>query len=153
MATIKESVEILALRSRVWEIVSDLDNEGEYWWGTREVKNLSKEGNIINREIVQNFRSHRILQKVIIKPPELIEIDYLKGLTEGVKYLRISSLSDEQQRLEAEWVVHFPGIYFLATPILTRHIRNGTRNALQRIKDAAEGRPIQSPESISNNGE
>ncbi len=153
MPRIIESIEIGAPLNKVWEIVSDLDNEGEYWWGTREVKNISKEGDVINREIYQNFRNHAILQKVIVKPPEEIEIQYLNGLTKGVKYLRVTSQSDEKQTVEAEWIVHFTGIYFLATPFITRHVRKGTRDALRRVKDAAEGRPIAQSEGITGNKE
>jgi len=150
---IAESIEIAAPLNKVWEIISDLDNEAEYWWGTREVKNISSEGNVINREIFQNFRNHGIMQKVILKPPKEIEIQYLKGLTEGVKYLRISSQSAETQKLEAEWCIHFTGIYFFTTPLIARHVRKGTKDALQRIKDAAEGRPVQTTQSISSNRE
>jgi hypothetical protein len=145
-----DSIEIKAPLNKVWEIVSDLDNEGEYWWGTREVKNISREGNVINREIYQNFRNHAILQKVIVKPPKEIEIQYLNGLTKGVKYLRITSQSDEKQTLEAEWIVHFTGIYFLATPFITRHVRKGTRDALRRVRNGAEGRPIEKPEGVAS---
>ncbi|HYB02844.1 MAG TPA: SRPBCC family protein [Nitrososphaerales archaeon] len=150
MPRIIESIEIKAPLSKVWEIVSDLDNEREYWWGTREVKNLSKEGNVINREVYQNFRNHAILQKAIVKPQKEIEIQYLKGLTEGVKYLRITSHSDEEQTLEAEWIVHFPGIFFLATPFIARHVWQGTKDALRRVKDAAEGRSIERAECIAS---
>jgi hypothetical protein len=145
-----DSIEIKASLAKVWEIVSDLENEGEYWWGTREVKNISIEGNVINREIYQNFRNHAILQKVIVKPPKEIEIQYLNGLTKGVKYLRITSQSDDQQILEAEWIVHFTGIYFLATPFITKHVRKGTRDALRRVKIAAEGRPLEQPDAITS---
>jgi len=153
MPRIVESIEIAAPQNKVWEIISDLDNEAEYWWGTREVRNISREGDVINREIFQNFRNHGIMQKVILKPPREIEIQYLKGLTEGAKFLRISSHSDGTQKLEAEWLIHFTGIYFFTTPFIASHVRKGTKDALQRIKDAAEGRPVQTAEGISNNRE
>jgi Polyketide cyclase / dehydrase and lipid transport len=148
-----ESIEIAAPLNKVWEIISDLDNEAEYWWGTREVRNISREGNAIDREIFQNFRNHGIMQKVILNPPQEIEIQYLKGLTEGVKYLRISLPSAGTLKLEAEWRVHFTGIYFFATPFIARHVRKGTKDALQRIKDAAEGKPVQTTDGISSNHE
>jgi hypothetical protein len=143
---IEETVEIIASNDRVWEIISDLDNEGEYWWGTSRVKNISKVGNVIDREIYQNFRKHGIKQRAILRPKTEIEIQYLKGLTEGVKYLRLDSLGDNRQRLVALWKIRFSGIYWFATPIISRHVRKGTRDALQRIKDVSEGRPIKYPE-------
>jgi hypothetical protein len=143
---ILESIEISASQDKVWEIISDLDNEPEYWWGTKEVRNISREGNVIKREIYQNFRSHGISQEVFLRPPKEIEVRYLKGLTEGVKFLRLERGGDQTQKLTAYWDVHFTGIYRLATPFISRHVRKGTRDALQRIKDVSEGRKIQYPE-------
>lgn len=137
---IDHSVEIHAPRDVVWEMISDLDNESEYWYGTREVKNISKEGNVINREITQNFRSHKILQKATLHPKNSVEIDYLKGLTEGMKTISIESKDPNQQTVRVLWDVHFTGIFWLLTPWLKRHTQKGTLGALERIKAAAESR-------------
>jgi hypothetical protein len=140
---IERSVEIQASKDRVWDIVSDLENEGEYWYGTREVKTIFQNGNEIDREITQNFRNHKILQKAILRPKESIEIRYLKGLTEGVKIISIESLEEDRQRVKALWDVHFTGLYRLATPFIKRHTENGTIHALERIKRTAEAMPAQ----------
>ena len=142
MPRIERTIDIEASREKVWEIISDLDNEGEYWWGTKEVHNLSREGNVINRYIIQNFRNHKITQKVVLNPKVSIEIQYLKGLTEGVKTMKLEDL-ENRQRLTAIWDVHFPGIYRLFGSYLSSHVLKGTVGALQRIKDVAEGRPLQ----------
>ncbi|MFI5421934.1 MAG: type II toxin-antitoxin system RatA family toxin [Nitrososphaerales archaeon] len=149
MPKIVATIEISAPQERVWKIISDLDNEAEYWWGTKDVRNISREGNVIKREIYQNFRNHAISQDVFLRPPHEIEIRYLKGLTEGVKFLRLESVSKETQKLVVFWDIHFPGIYRLATPIISRHVKKGTTDALQRIKDVSEGRQIQYPEEQS----
>ncbi|MGI0092166.1 MAG: type II toxin-antitoxin system RatA family toxin [Nitrososphaerales archaeon] len=138
MPRIQESIEINASRDRVWEIVADLDNEPEYWWGTKVVSNVQKNGNVITRDIVQNFRNHTISQKIILKPKDEIEIRYIKGLTEGMKYLKLDTIDQNTQKLTAIWRVRFPGIYVLLTPFIGRHIRKGTIEALQRIKKASE---------------
>ena len=142
MPRIERSIEINAPKDKVWEIISDLDNESEYWWGTKEVHNISREGNVINRYIVQNFRNHKITQRVVLNPKDSIEIEYLKGLTEGTKTIRLESLADDKQRVTATWDVRFPGIYRLFNSYLLSHILKGTVGALQRIKDVSEGRPI-----------
>ncbi|HKW03708.1 MAG TPA: SRPBCC family protein [Nitrososphaerales archaeon] len=135
---IERSIEILAARDRVWEVISDLDNEPEYWYGTREVRNISRDGNVVNREIVQNFRKHRILQKVVLRPKDSIEIDYLKGLTEGKKTISIRSDSPDRQTVSVVWDARFAGVYKLLTPWLKKHTDQGTVSALERIKAAAE---------------
>jgi hypothetical protein len=138
MPKIENFVEIKAPKDKVWKIISDLDNEAEYWWGTKEVRNISKEGNTINREITQNFRNHKISQKVILRPEDEIEIQYLKGLTEGVKMLKLESMGDNSQKLTSTWNVHFPGIYVLLTWWIAGHVKKGNIDALDRIKKAAE---------------
>ncbi|MDG6994337.1 MAG: SRPBCC family protein [Nitrososphaerota archaeon] len=143
MPRIERSIEVEATTDRVWDIISDLDNEGEYWWGTKEVHNISCDGNVINRYIVQNFRNHKINQKVLLRPKDSIEIHYLKGLTEGVKTIKLESLGESRQKVTTVWDVRFPGIYRLLSSYLASHVLKGTVGALQRIKDAAEGRQIQ----------
>src|SRR4029077_8972683 len=93
-----------------------------------------------------NFRNHAISQEVFVRPLREIEIRYLKGLTEGVKFLRLEPVSDQTQKLTAYWDIHFTGIYVLASPFISKHVHNGTRDALQRIKEVSEGRKIQYPE-------
>jgi hypothetical protein len=131
-------IEIDAAKEKVWQIISDLDNEYEYWYGTKDVRNISKEGNVINREITQNFRNHKILQKAILHPTDSVEIEYLKGLTEGKKTISIESLAQNRQKVRVLWDVHFTGIFWLLTPWLGRHTEKGTIGALDRMKTAAE---------------
>lgn len=149
MAKIIESSEINSTADKVWEVMSDLDGEAQYWWGTKEVRNISKEGNTITREIVQNFRNHKIAQRVILRPKEEVEVQYLKGLTEGIKLLKLYSISENRQKLVASWDVHFPGIYKLLGFSIARHIRKGTVDALERIRTAAEGREITQDQTSS----
>ena len=149
LSRIIETIEISASRDRVWEVISDVDNEPEYWWGTREVRNFSKEDNVINREIFQNFGNRSILQKVVLTQQSEVEIQYLKGITEGVKHLRLDSLKGGNQELVAEWNIRFTGIYWLISPFIAKHVRKGTKDALVRIKEASEGRPIVQREKIA----
>ena len=138
MPKVKESIEIDADVDRVWSVVSDLDKEPDFWWGTKEVRNISRDGNVLNREIVQNFGNNVISQKVIFRPMEEIEIQYLKGVTEGTKLLKLEKLNDDRQRITATWDIHFPGIYALISFFVTRHVKKGTIDALGRIKHDCE---------------
>ena len=122
MPRIEDSIEINASRDKVWEIISDLDHEPDYWWGTKEVKNISRDGNVLNREIIQNFKNHKISQKVILRPKDEIETRYLKGLTEGVKLLKLESVGESKQKVTAKWDIHFPGIYALMSYFISRHV-------------------------------
>ena len=52
MVDIRISKDIEASQEKVWEIVSDVDREPEFWHGTKSIKNIKKEGNVIEREVV-----------------------------------------------------------------------------------------------------
>lgn len=138
MPKFNESIEVNASVDKVWMVISDVDNEPDYWWGTKEVRNISREGNVLNRDIVQNFGNHVISQRVIFRPKQEIETQYLKGVTEGTKLLKLEKLRDNRQRLTATWDIHFPGIYALMTFFVSRHVKKGTIDALGRVKNACE---------------
>lgn len=146
---IVETIGIGAPKDRVWEIVADIDNEPIYWRGTKLVKNISRNGNVTDREIYQNFGNHRITQKVIMKPKNEIEIRYVHGIIEGAKFLRLDSNGEDSEKVIVEWDIQFKGLYRLLSPWISGHIRKGTKDALQRIKDASEGRSITTLEDVS----
>jgi hypothetical protein len=50
MFTFQIRNEIPAPLDNVWNIVSDFDGEPEYWHGAKSVRNIRKEGNILERE-------------------------------------------------------------------------------------------------------
>jgi ribosome-associated toxin RatA of RatAB toxin-antitoxin module len=138
MPKIEESIEIEASKDQVWDIISNLENEPEYWYGTREVRTISRNGNEIEREITQMFRNIKTYQKAILRPKESIEIRSLRGLIKGVKFISIEAINENRQRLNVFWDIHYTGIYKLLTPLIKRHTRIGTIHALQRIKATAE---------------
>ena len=73
MAQIQISTMINAPLEKVWDIVSDLDNETKYWKGTKEIRNISSAGNKITREITIAFRDSKCMQEVTLFPKEKIE--------------------------------------------------------------------------------
>lgn len=139
MGAVVREIEVAAPPEKVWEVVSDIDDEPEYWHGTREVINLRREGNVTERVIVQNFMGTRVEQRVTLNPKESVDVDYLKGTTVGRKSVRIVGAGDSKCVVRASWDVHFTGFLLLITPIIRNHIVKGTENALARIKEVAEG--------------
>jgi len=91
MATIVVQTEINATLEKVWEVISDIDNEPKFWKGTKEVKTLSTEGNIIKREITIAFRDQKCLQEIQLKPKESIRAKFHKRYFEWNKNYHINS--------------------------------------------------------------
>jgi len=137
MAIIKVEVEINATIDKVWDIVSDIDNEPKFWKGTKEVKNISKEGNIINREIIIAFRDQKCLQEVEIFPKERIEARFTKGVLNGKKTLMLTP-NEEKTILCALWDIKLTGMMSMFTGMIKKHIKSGTEQAMHSIKNEIE---------------
>ena len=137
MATIEVEIEINSTTDKVWEIVSDIDNEPKFWKGTKEVKNISKEGNTINREITIAFRNQKCLQQVKIYPKEKIEAKFTKGIIEGEKIISITA-KGEKTILSTHWDIKLTGMMGMFTNIIKKHIKSGTEQAMQSIKEEIE---------------
>ncbi len=137
MATIEVEVEINATVDKVWDIVSDIDNEPKFWKGTKKVKNISKEGNTVNREIIIAFRDQKCLQEVKIFPKERIEAKFIKGVLNGKKTMILTS-KEEKTILRALWDIKLTGVMGMFTGMIRKHIKSGTEQAMQSIKSEIE---------------
>ena len=92
MAEIKASVKINSTQEKIWDVISDIDNEPKFWKGTKEVRNISKDGNQISREITIAFRDQKCLQEVTIVPKENIKAVFTKGVIVGEKILSLKPM-------------------------------------------------------------
>ena len=137
MAIIDTSIGINAPIDRVWDIISDLDNEPKFWKGTKETRIISRDGNVVTREIVIAFRDSKCMQKITIQPKEKIYAEFTKGIIKGSKTLTLKP-KDGSSLLEANWDVKMSGLAGMFTGMIKKHIRSGTEQALESIKQKAE---------------
>jgi len=137
MAIIDTSIGINAPVDRVWDIISDLDNEPKFWRGTKETRIISRDGNVVTREITIAFRDSKCTQKITIQPKEKIYAEFTKGIIKGSKTLILKS-KDDGSLLEANWDVKMSGLAGMFTGIIKKHIRSGTEQALKSIKQKVE---------------
>jgi len=134
---IEASTKIKSTVDKVWGIISDIDNETKYWKGTKEIHNISKDGNKINREVIIAFRDSKCLQEVTLYPKEKIEAVFTEGIIHGTKTINLKTLEGEIL-LEAIWDVKLSGMMGVFTGMIKKHIKSGTHQALQAIKSEAE---------------
>lgn len=137
MAIIETSIEINAPAEKVWEIISDIDNEPKFWKGTKEVRNISKKENIVIREIIIAFRDQKCQQEVTFYPKEKIVAVFTKGIIGGSKTIEIVP-QENQTLLEVKWDIKLTGIMSMFTGMIKKHIKSGTGLALQSIKEEIE---------------
>jgi len=57
MVLIHASRDVTASLDSVWDVIADIDREPEFWHGTKSIKNISKTGNIVERNVVIAFRN------------------------------------------------------------------------------------------------
>ncbi len=137
MVQIQASIEIDAPIDKVWSIVSDLDSEPKFWRGTKEVRNISKDGNTITREVTIAFKDSKCMQTVTLYPKEKIQIQFTKGVIEGTKTL-ILVQADNKTRLDALWDMKLTGMMGMFTGMIKKHIQSGSEQALESIKQEAQ---------------
>ena len=137
MTTINADVMIHASVDKIWDIISDLDNEPKFWKGTKEARIISRDGNVVTREITIAFRDSKCMQKITIQPKEKIYAEFTKGIIKGSKTLNLKP-KDDSSLLEANWDVKMSGLAGMFTGMIKKHIRSGTEQALESIKQKAE---------------
>ena len=137
MATIDTSIEINAPIDKVWDIISDLDAEPKFWKGTKETRIISRDGNLITREIIIAFRDSKCMQKITLEPKEKIHAEFTEGIIKGSKTLNLKS-KDNVSVLEANWDIKMGGLAGMFTGMIKKHIRSGTEQAIESIKKQAE---------------
>lgn len=137
MATINASREISAPLDRVWDIVADVDNEPEYWHGTKTVKNISRSGNTIEREVTIAFKDSKCRQTVMLNPKKSVEITITEGPLKGTKAVTLSP-SGDKTRIDVVWDIKLAGFLGMFTGMVKKHIAEGTDEALERIAKAVE---------------
>ena len=137
MVQIQASIEIGAPIDKVWSIVSDLDSEPRFWRGTKEVRNISKDGNTITREVTIAFKDSKCMQTVTLYPKEKIQVQFTKGIIEGTKTITLIPL-ENKTRLDVLWDMKLSGMMGMFTGMIKKHIQSGTEQALQSIKQESQ---------------
>jgi hypothetical protein len=138
MITIKASLEVSASVDRTWDIVGDVDNEPQYWHGTKTVKNISKSGNKIEREVIIAFKNSKCRQTVVLNPKKSIDIMTIEGPIKGTKTVTISPSDNLRTRIDVVWNIKLPGLLGMFKFMIKKHITEGTEEALVRIAEAVE---------------
>ena len=140
MARIEKTVTIAADAAKVWSLAAALDREPEIWKGTKAVRTLSTNGNVVEREVTLAFRERKERERVTLEPPRRVVHELLRGPMKGTKTVSVIPKGDGRTELTAVYEVRLTGLLRLGTGPFTKHAAEGTQHALERIKDLAEGR-------------
>ena len=137
MVEIKTTREMALPAEKIWKIVSDIDNEPTYWHGTKSVKNISRNGNVVEREVIISFKDSKCRQTVTLEENKSVEIRILDGPLTGTKTVKLSPQGDGKTRVDVDWNIKFAGFLGMFSGMVKKHIAEGTEEALTRIEKAA----------------
>ncbi|HVX02141.1 MAG TPA: SRPBCC family protein [Nitrososphaera sp.] len=139
MPTINISREIGAPVEKVWSIISDVDNEAQYWHGTKSVRNISRDGNVIRREVVIAFKDAKTMQTVTLNPMISIDTRITEGPITGSRVVTLTpAAGGGKTRVDVAWDFKLGGLLSVFGGMVKKHIGEGTEQALERIAHAAE---------------
>src|SRR5918999_2511789 len=128
MVKINASRGISAPLDRVWDIISNTDGEPRYWRGLNAVYNVSKKGNVIEREVAVGLRGLKGRQTVVLYPKKAIELTLTEGPMIGTRIitLLIPSRSDNETittRVNVSWDIKlFDNFSLLFRGVVTERI-------------------------------
>lgn len=138
MANFHTSKKIHAPVSEVWKVLSDIDREPEFWHGIKSIKNISKSGNIVEREVVIAFKNSVCKETVTIVPMESITTDITEGPLKGKKVVVINRDEEKASVVDVEWDIRLSGFMGIFSRMVKKHILEGTNDALNRISKEVE---------------
>jgi hypothetical protein len=124
--------------SEVWRILSDTDREPEFWHGTKSIKNISKSGNTVEREVVIAFKNSVCKEIVTIEPMKSVMTDITEGPLIGRKIVVINADGEKASVVDVEWDIRLSGFMGIFSNMVKKHILEGTNDALGRISKAVE---------------
>jgi carbon monoxide dehydrogenase subunit G len=138
MVSIVVTREIPAPLDKVWSIISDIDNEPRYWYGTKSVKNIQKDGNTVQREIVISFKESKCREIVVLDPNKSVKANITDGILRGTeKDIIVNSNGPNRTKIEIVWNIKLSGFKMMFATIIKKHIKQGTEDALTRIANTA----------------
>lgn len=140
MATIAEVREVDASADEVWDIISDVDRDPEYWSGLTSIRNVRKEGNLIEREVVVGFMGRKGTQRIKLSPKASIHLTLIDGPLRGSREIKLVPIGARRTKIEVTWDIQFSAIPDFAQGFVRTRLEEGTGEALDKIARASEAR-------------
>jgi Polyketide cyclase / dehydrase and lipid transport len=133
MVLIHASRDVPASLDNVWNVIADIDREPEFWHGTKSIRNISKQGNIVEREAILAFRNSACREIVELDPKNSVNIKIIEGPIKGKKAITLTTIENNTTRINVEWDIKVSGLFGIFTGMIKKHILKGTEEALDRI--------------------
>ena len=138
MNTIKSSREITASIEKVWNVISDVDNDSKFWSNLNSISNIRKNGNTIERDVRVGFRNHKGRQILTLVPNNSIVIKLTEGPLIGTKVTELFPINNIKTKMDVSWNIEKMNAPFIARSFIEKQIRKTTEEALDKIAKEVE---------------
>ena len=102
----------------------------------KSIKNIRKNGNLIEREAVIAFRNSICKEVITLNPKNSVEKKITDGAIIGTKNIVLTPIETNKTRVDVQWDIRVKGIFGLFRGLIKKHISEGTEDALHRISNA-----------------
>ena len=138
MTLISTTRKINSSEELIWSIISNIDDDPDFWHGIKAVKNIKREGNTTERETIIAFRHSKCIELVTLTPRRQITIVIREGPIVGTKTINLAKIDAKKCEIKVDWDIHMNGLMSLFTFTIKKHILKGTDEALERIANKVE---------------
>lgn len=137
---IKASQVVAAPLDKVWDIIADVDNDPKYYKGLNDIKNLSIEGNRVEREARVGFLKHKTHQTIILNPKKSVTLTMTNGPILGTRITTLGQVDGSKTRIDVSWSFRPSGVPEFVHDMVKNEISKRTKEALQKIANELEQR-------------
>ncbi|MGB9003675.1 MAG: hypothetical protein WCC52_07715 [Nitrosotalea sp.] len=135
MVEVDIMLQVNAPFENIWNIISKVDNDPNYWKSIISIKNISRDRNTVTRKIHLSNGS-KCQQKITLFPKEGIHIQWTKGPIVGTKDIMIiDNGSITIIRIQINYNLKVAGDKFAS---VLEELQSEAEHVLQLIKKQAE---------------
>lgn len=139
---VKVTHEISAPIDQIWNIVSNVDEETRYWPIMKDIKNINKTDNMVDREVTvgvgpQDTKTH---QFVTLHPDQkLIQTNITEGPVIGTRLLTLNPISaTNATRVDVVWDLDMNKIPVFARGFAKDNFMKAIEDALSKIEQTVK---------------
>ncbi len=143
MVEIKVKVQIDAPLEKVWDVISNVNDDPKFWTLMKAIRNTSKSEKEVTREITLG-KTEKCAQTITFSPRESMRVLWTKGVIKGTKDFVLTPLGKGTLlEINMDYTISGPAKFFPGR--VTDELHMEAEIAADLIKEKAEGRPHQIP--------
>jgi Polyketide cyclase / dehydrase and lipid transport len=140
LIAIKRTRDVASSVDRVWEIISNTDEDQKYWTNIRDIKVLSRDGDTTEREANVGPRafSHTTRQTLILDAKRSISLTFKGDSIVGGRTMVLVPGGENATRIDVAWEFELKDVPGFVQGIVKNQISKATDDALSKIAAEAE---------------